>query len=114
MNGRHVRVGHVGDEADAGGKKAGVLLGARNRAGELLAEASADGRVVDPDLLEHPADHLAANTATAGFAVRVRAVPRNELERRVAAGLTLDRLEGSADAVAKRFELVARGLLLII
>ena len=40
--------------------------------------------------------------------------PRRESEGGVAAGLALDRLERGADAVAERFEPVARGLLLVV
>ena len=82
--------------------------------GELLAEAAADGRDVDPDLFEHLAVHLPANAAAAGRAVVVGAVPRGEVERGVAAGFALDRLELGADAVAERFEPVAGGLLLVV
>ena len=77
-------------------------------------EAAADGRDVDPDLLEHLAVHLAADAAAAGRAVLVGAVPRDVVEGGVAARLALDRLERGADPVAERFEPVAGGLLLVV
>ena len=110
----HVRIGHVGDEADPGGEEARVLFGAGDGLGEFGAELAADGRDVDPDLLEHRADHLPAHPAAARLAARVGAVPRCEAEARVRSRLPLDRLEGGADAVAQGFEPVARGLLLIV
>ena len=48
-----MRVGHVRDQADPGGEEARVVLGAGDRGGEFGREAAADGRDVDPDLLEH-------------------------------------------------------------
>ena len=80
--------------------------------GEFGAEAAADGRDVDPDLLEHLALHQAAHAAAARRAVGIGPVPGHELEARVAARLALDRLERGADPVAQRFEPVARRLLL--
>jgi hypothetical protein len=112
--GGHVRVGHVRDEADPGGEEARVLLCAGDGLGELFAETAADGRDVDPDLFEHLARHLAPDSAAAGLAARVAALPRRVGEGRVGAGFALDRLECGADSVAKRFEPVARGLLLVI
>ena len=114
MHRGHVRVGHVRDEADAGGEEARVLLGAGDRLGEFGTERAADGRDVDPDLLEHLAGHLPAHAAAAGFAARVGAVPRRVGEGGVGAGLALDRLERRADPVAQRFEPVARRLLLVV
>ena len=40
-------------------KKLRIVLGAGDRCGEFVAEPAADGRDVDPDLLEHRAVHLA-------------------------------------------------------
>ena len=76
VHGGHVRVGHVRDEADAGGEEA---AGPPRRRGCDLANSgancAADGRDVDPDLLEHLAGHLAANPAAAGLARRHRSAP---------------------------------------
>src|SRR4029453_18155907 len=114
VNGRDMRVGVWGDQSDAGGEEPRVRIRAGNGAGELLAEAPADGGDVDPHLLEHLARHLTTDSAAAGRAVVIGALPVDELEGSVAPGLALDRFEGGADAVAKRFEPVAGGLLLVV
>ena len=75
MDRGHVRIGHVRDEADAGGEEARVFFRAGDALGEFGREAAADGRDVDADLLEHLADHLAANTAAAGLATVRRCGP---------------------------------------
>ena len=95
-------------------KKLGSSSAPGNALGEFGAELAADGRDVDPDLLEHLAGHLAADAAAAGFAAGVGAVPRRVGECGVRAGFALDRLERGADAVAQRFEPVARRLLLVV
>ena len=114
MDGGHMRVGHVRDQADPGGEEAGVFLGAVNAGGEFGREASADGRDVHADFLEDLAAHLPADAAAARAAFGVGALPRDELEARLAAGLALDLLEGRTDAVAQRFEPVAGALLLFV
>ena len=114
MDRGHVRVRHVRDKADSGGKEAGILLGARNRFGEFWRERAADGRDVDANLLEYLARHLSAHAATARFAAGVGAVPRREGKTRLAPGFALDFLEGGTDPVAQRFEPIARGLLLVV
>ena len=109
-----MRIGHVRDQADAGGEEARVGFGAVDLAREFLRERAADGRDIDPDLFEHAAVHLAADSAAAGFAGRIVAVPRRERERGVAPGFALDRLELRADAVAQLLEPIARRLLLVV
>ena len=93
-------------------------LGSSSAPGMLLANSglnvAADGRDVDSDLLEHLAGHLAADAAAAGLAGCVGAIPRRVGEGRLRAGLALDLLERGANAVAQRFEPVARGLLLVV
>ena len=102
------------DEADAGREEAGVVLRRRGSSREIALERAADGRDVDPDLLEHLALHHAAHAAAAGRAVILGAVPGDVVEARVRASLALDRLELGADAVAQAFEPVAGGLLLVV
>src|SRR6185369_17819160 len=104
VHGRYVRVGHVRDEADSGREEARVLLSAGNALGEFRAELAADGRDVDPDLLEHPTGHLPAHAAASGLTGRVGTVPRRVDEGGLGAGLPLDLLEHGADAVAQGFE----------
>ena len=111
---RDVRIGHVRDQADAGGEKARIDVRAGNRGGEFWAEFAVDGRDVDPDLVEDLAIHLAAHPAAAMRSVSFGAVPRDVLKRRLAPGLAFDRLERGANPGAQRFEPVARGLLLIV
>src|SRR5689334_8972035 len=53
MDRGNVWVGHMRDQTDARGKEGRILLGTGNRLGELLTETPADGRDVDPDLLEY-------------------------------------------------------------
>ena len=114
MDGGHVRIGHVRDQADAGGEEARIVGGAVDRLGEIAFEASAHGRDVDADLLEDAALHHAAHPATARRAVRVGSVPGRVFERRLRSRLSLDGFERGADAVAQRFEPGARrGLLLV-
>ena len=92
--------------------------GSSSAPGMVLANSgekrAADARDVDPDLLEHRAGHVAANPAATRFARGVGAVPRREGEGGIGPGLALDVLERGADAVAKAFKPVARGLLLIV
>jgi hypothetical protein len=114
MHGRHVRVGHVRHQADAGRKESRIVFGARNLPGELFRELSADGRNVDPDLFEYGSRHLAAYAAAARRSVLVGAVPWDEFESRVAACFSLDGFELVADARAQVFEPVAGGLLLVV
>src|SRR4051794_17764816 len=109
-----MRVGHMGDQADAGGEEAGVDLGAGDALGEFGREGAADGRDVDTDLFEDLAGQLAADTAAARFAGRVGSLPWRVGEGRLAARFPLDLLECGADAIAQRLEPVARGLLLIV
>src|SRR3546814_7282223 len=109
-----VRVRHMRDEADSGGEGARVLARAVDRGGEIGRELAGYGRHVDADLFEDPAGHHAAHAAAA-FAGRQPlglAVPRRIGKARVAARLGLDRLEFGADPRPKRFEPVARRLLL--
>src|SRR5207237_5966362 len=110
-HGWDVRVGHVGNKADTRGEEAGILLGARNALGKFGAERAADGGDVHANLFEHLAGHLATHAAAAGLPRRVGAVPWRVGERGVGAGVALDLLERGADAVTKRFEPIARGLL---
>ncbi len=114
MDGRHVRIGHVGDEADAGGEEMRVLASAVDRAGEFLGEAAGDRGDVDSDFLEHRAAHQPTDASAARAAIGVGAVPRRVDEARVAAGLALDLLEGGADAVAQALEPDPRLLLLFV
>ena len=105
VDGRHVRIGHVRDKADAGGDKPGIV-GARpvDASGEFLGEAAAHGRDVDPDLLEHLALHQALRAAPGIGIALLLAVPRGVLKRRVGPRLALDRLEFGADLVAQIFK----------
>ncbi len=109
-----MRIGHVRDQADSSGEEARVDVGAGNRGGEFLAEASADGRDVDPDLFENLAVHLRSDAAPPRRAVGLGAIPRRVVECGVAAGFALDVLECGADPGAERLEPVARGLLLVV
>src|SRR6185369_16802014 len=101
VNGGHVRVGHVRDQADPGGEEARIVLGSRDALGELGAELASDGRYVDADLFENFSGHLAANSAATGFSGRVRSVPRGVCEGSIGAGLALDFFERRANAVAQ-------------
>jgi hypothetical protein len=122
VDGGHVRIGHVRDQADPGREEMRVLLGAVDGGREFRAEAPADGRDVDPHLLEYPALHHPAHAAAAReatwpglrFGVGILALPRRIGEARVAARLRLDLLELGADPVAQRFEPVACRLLLVV
>ena len=114
MDGWHMRIGHVRDQADPGGEETGVFLGAVNAGGELGREASADGRDVHADFFEDLSAHLPADAASAGPAFGVGALPWDELEARLAAGFPLDLFECRTDAVAQRFEPVAGALLLFV
>jgi hypothetical protein len=102
VHGGDVRVGHVGNEADAGGEKAGIILGAGDRTREFLAEAAADGRDVDTDLLEHAPMHHRHRAAAASRAVPLRAHKAAGGQRSgIRAGkVVLDCLESRAYAVA--------------
>ena len=114
---RHVRVGHVGDKADAGGEEARVGFRAVDRLGEFGRELAEHGRGIDPDLLEHPPRHQPHDAAAAGRAGGVGAFPRrpHEAARRSGAGaLVLDRLEGGAELVAERLEPRLGGELLVV
>jgi len=114
VHGGHVRVGHVGDEADAGGEESGVFLGAGDGFGELGAELATDGRDIDSDFLEYLARQLAAHSAATRLAARVGAVPRRVGEGGIRAGVALDLFKCRADAASQRFEPVARRLLLVV
>ncbi len=109
-----MRIGHVRDEADPGGEETRVVFGAGDRLGELGAERAAHRRDIDPDLLEHLAGHVAADSAATGLARCISPVPWGEREDRVGPRFALDRLEGCADTIAQAFEPVAGGLLLIV
>ena len=114
-----VRVGHVRDQADAGGEEARVDIRARDRGGEFWAELAVDGRHVDPRPCQ-------ISCRSSGCVRRRRRafrlpwpslsvpVPGNIVERGVTAGLTLDCLERRANPRAERFEPVARCLLLVV
>ena len=95
VDGRHVRIPHVGDEADPGGEKARVVLCAVDACREFGREAAADGRDVHPDLLEDPAVHLPADAAASGLSVRIDAIPWRERESCVASRLTLESQHGA-------------------
>ena len=88
--------------------------GAGDALREFGAELAADGRDIDPDLLEHLAGHLPAYAAAAEVAAVISPLPRDVCKSGVGTGLALDRLELGADAIAQVFEPVARGLLLIV
>ena len=124
MHRRHVRVPHMGDEADAARPEAPVLGRARNLRREIGAEFAPNGGDVHPHLLEdapaHDPHFAAAAPVVAPVVARsgaafLRAAPGCGLE---AAGrgigaivLVLDGLEGSADSRAQRLEPGAGGLL---
>ncbi len=110
----HVRVGHVRDEADSGGKEARVIFRPGDALREFGRELSAHGRDVHADLLEDLADHLSANPTATGLARHIGALPRRVDKRGIARRLALNLLEGGADAVAERLEPGARRLLLIV
>ena len=82
VDGGHMRIGHVRDQADPGGEEAGVFLGAVDACGELGREAAADGRDVDADFLEHLVRSSARVRRRRRAAVGVGAVPWDVIRRR--------------------------------
>ena len=67
----------MGDQRDAGGPEARVLLGAGHLLAELGRELAVHGRGVDADLLEDAAMHHRHDAAAA---LAVVALPRRALE----------------------------------
>ena len=104
-----MRIVHVGDQRNAAGPEARVLLGAGNVLAELGREFAVHGGDVDADLLEDAPMHQRHGAAAAIRAGMVGALPRRFLEaagRPVAEhGLVwqfvLDRLEFGDDAVTQ-------------
>ena len=72
MRGRRVRVLGMGDEGDARGPEARVLIGAGDLRGELLGEGAMHRRGVAADLLEHAAGHQRHHPAAAIACRRAR------------------------------------------
>ena len=97
----------VGDDADAAGPEAWVLLGTGDGLAELGAELAEDGGDVDADLLEDAALHDADDAAAAELAGNFGAGPGLALEAARAGGrrgVCLDGLELGADLVPEGFE----------
>src|SRR5690606_1523756 len=114
VHGGNVRVRHMRNKADAGGKETRILGRAVDRSREIGREGAADRRDIDPDFFEDLSRHHAAHAASAfaGLKPLGLAVPGRVGETRRAACFGFDRLEFGADAVAQRLEPVAGGLLL--
>ena len=77
-----MRVRHVRDEADAGGEKARVFVGARNALGEFglkIAPPTVD--TLTPTFSKTLPPILPANAAAAGFSRRIRPVPGRHIQR---------------------------------
>ena len=110
----HVRVGHVRDQADAGGEEARILFGAVDGGGEFGLKRPPTVETLTPTFSNTLPFIMPRTPPPPRRTVRVLAFPGGGGEARVAARLALDRLELGADPVAQRFEPVARGLLLVV
>jgi hypothetical protein len=105
VHGRHARIGHVRDQADAGGEEPRVLVRAGHVLGHLRREGPVHRRDVDADLLEQAAVHHRHHAAAAGLAIpglALEAAGRAGIE--VGRGLVLQAFEFGADLVAQAFE----------
>ena len=101
----HMRVRHMRDKADACRNEPGrVGAGTVDRACKFLGEATANGRDIDPDLLEHLALHQALHPAAGIGIALLLAVPRGQLECGVRPRLALNAFEFSANLVAQKLE----------
>ncbi len=80
VDGRDVRVPRMGDERDAGGPEARILVRAGDLAAELGRELAVHRRDVDADLLEDAPAHHRHDAAAARAAGMVLAVPGLALE----------------------------------
>ena len=107
---RHVRVGQVRDQRDAGGPEPRIGLGAGNLAAELGGEFAVDGGDVHAHLLEQAALEHRHDAAAAGRAAVVGARPWRAHEAGGAVAVErgrrvgFERLERRADVVAQQFE----------
>ena len=106
VDGRHMRVLHVGDQRDAARPEPRVLLGAGHLCPELRCELAMNGGDVNPHLFEHGAAHQAHDATASRRAGMIGALPRRSHEaprgnasRRCA--FALDLLENGADAIAQ-------------
>ena len=114
VDGWHMRVRHMRNQADSGRKEIGVFRRAMNSFGKFGVKTAAYGGDVHADFLEDLALHHAAYAAAAGGAVMVAPIPWQVFERCVGACFALNGLKCGADAVAQRFKPRARGLLAMI
>ena len=109
----------MGDEGDAGGPEARVLLGAGNLLGEFGRKGPVHGRGMAAHLLEHAARHQRHDAAAAFGAALLAARPRrlHEAAGRLAlatgkaVGRILDRFERGADLIPQMLEPGAGALL---
>jgi hypothetical protein len=111
VHGRHMRIGRVGNQRNAGGPEPGIFLCTGNLGAEFGRELAMDGGGVDADLFEQPALHDRHGAAAAGTFV---ALPRGALEAaRFSSALRMvdlvfECLEAQADLVAQLLEPLAR------
>ena len=118
VHGRHVRIVHMRDQRNAGGKKTRVVGGAGNILAEFGGEFAEHGRDVDADFFEHAAVHHRHDAAAAGRAAMVGAAPRGArkapgrpIRQGRAGGQSIfQRLERRNDVVAQASEPSRRGL----
>jgi len=76
----HMRIRHVRDKTDAGGKETGVFGCAMNGLRKIGVERTAHGRDVDAYFLEYLTLHHPAHPAAAGRAIMVSPVPSEIIE----------------------------------